>query len=104
MVTAERVRKARAAPAGWLAVALIAIGWAVAIVAFQGNWDVGISAAAFWLVAVLFLLAAWELLMLIAGRPGIAVLPRNKWIASLQTWLVPAGLVAGLLFGHYLWG
>jgi hypothetical protein len=42
--------------------------------------------------------------MIVAGMPGIAVLPRRKWMAQLQTWLVPAGLVAGLLFGHYLWG
>jgi len=72
-------------------------------VEFRGNWDVVISASAGWLVTVLFLLAAWELLMMVAGMPGIAVLPRRKWVAQLETWLVPAGLVAGLLFGHYLW-
>jgi hypothetical protein len=98
------MRRVRAAPAGRFAGALIAIGWAVAFVLFRGNSDVVISASAFWLVAVLFLLAAWELLMMAAGMPGIAVLARQKWIAQLETWLVPAGLVAGLLFGHYLWG
>ena len=98
------MRRARAAPAGRFAGGLIAVGWAAAFVLFRGNWDVVISASAFWLVAVLFLLAAWELLMLLAGMPGIAVLPRRKWMGQLQTWLVPAGLVAGLLFGHYLWG
>jgi hypothetical protein len=52
---------------------------------------------------VLFLLAAWELLMQLTGAPGIGVLPRAKWLAQLETWLVPAGLVAGLLLGHYVW-
>ncbi|HEY1162665.1 MAG TPA: hypothetical protein VGF78_06340 [Candidatus Dormibacteraeota bacterium] len=104
VATPQRMRRARAAPAGRLAGALIAIGWAAAFVIFRGNWDAVISASAFWLVAVLFLLAAWELLMMIAGMPGIAVLPRRKWVSQVETWLVPAGLVAGLLFGHYLWG
>jgi hypothetical protein len=104
IATPQRMRRARAAPAGRLAGVLIAIGWAVAFLLFRGNWDVVISASAFWLVAVLFLLASWELLMQLAGMPGIAVLPRRKWMAQLQTWLVPAGLIAGLLFGHYLWG
>jgi hypothetical protein len=103
IATPQRMRRARAVPAGRFAGALIAIGWATAFVLFHGNLDVVISASAFWLVAVLFLLAAWELLMLLAGMPGIAVLPRRKWMAQLQTWLIPAGLVAGLLFGHYLW-
>jgi hypothetical protein len=104
VATPQRMRRARSAPAGRLAGTLIAIGWALAFLIFRGNWDVVISASAFWLVAVLFLLASWELLMQLAGMPGIAVLPRRKWLAQLQTWLVPAGLVAGLLFGHYLWG
>jgi len=103
IATPQRMRRARAAPAGRFAGALIALGWAGAFVLFHGNWDVVISASAFWLVAVLFLLAAWELLMMVAGRPGIAVLPRQKWMAQLQTWLVPGGLIAGLLIGHYLW-
>jgi hypothetical protein len=103
IATPQRMRRARAVAAGRFAGALIAIGWAAAFILFRGNWDVVISASAFWLVAVLFLLAAWELLMLLAGMPGIAVLPRRKWMAQLQTWLIPAGLVAGLLFGHYLW-
>jgi hypothetical protein len=97
------MRRARAAPAGRLAGVLIAIGWALAFALFRGNSDAVISASAFWLVAVLFLLAAWELLMMAAGMPGIAVLPRRKWLSQLETWLVPAGLVVGLLFGHYLW-
>ena len=104
IATPQRMRRVRAAPAGRFAGALIAVGWAGAFVLFRGNWDVGISASAFWLVAVLFLLATWELLMMAAGMPGIAVLPRRKWLAQLETWLVPGGLVAGLLFGHYLWG
>lgn len=104
IATPQRMRRARAAPAGRFAGALIGIGWAGAFLLFRGNWDVVISASAFWLVAVLFLLAAWELLMMLAGMPGIALLPRRKWMAQLETWLVPAGLVAGLLFGHYLWG
>jgi hypothetical protein len=104
VVTPARVRKARAAPAGRLAGVLIALGWAGAFVAWRGNWDVVTSASAFWLVAVLFLLAAWELLMMLLGLPGIAVLPRNKWLLQLETWLVPAALVVGLLFGHYVWG
>jgi hypothetical protein len=104
VATPQRMRRARSAPAGRFAGALIAAGWAAAFLLFRGNWDVVISASAFWLVAVLFLLAAWELFMIVAGMPGIAVLPRRKWMAQLQTWLVPAGLVAGLLFGHYLWG
>ena len=103
VATPQRMRRARAAPAGRFAGALIAIGWAGAFVLFRGNWDVVISASAFWLVAVLFLLAGWELLMMVAGMPGIAVLPRGKWMAQLQTWLVPGGLVVGLMFGHYLW-
>jgi hypothetical protein len=101
--TPQRMRRARSAPAGRFAGALVAIGWAGAFVLFRGNWDTVISASAFWLVAVLFLLAAWELGLMAAGMPGIAVLPRRKWMAQLETWLVPAGLVAGLLFGHYLW-
>ena len=104
VATPQRMRRARSAPAGRLSGALIAIGWAAAIVVFRGNSEVVISASAFWLVAVLFLLAAWELLMMIVGMPGIAVLPRRKWMSQVETWLVPAGLVAGLLFGHYLWG
>ena len=104
VATPQRMRRARAAPAGRFAGGLIAIGWAAAFLLFRGNWEVVISASAFWLVAVLFLLGAWELLMMVAGMPGIAVLPRRKWMAQLETWLVPAGLVAGLLFGHYLWG
>jgi hypothetical protein len=104
LVTPQRIRRARAARAGRFAGALIAIGWAVAFIVFRGNWDVVISASAFWLVAVLFLLAAWELLLLLTGAQGIGVLPRGKWTSRLETWLVPAGLIAGLLFGHYLWG
>jgi hypothetical protein len=104
IATPQRMRRARAAPAGRLAGALIALGWAVAFVLFRGNWDVVISASAFWLVTVLFLLAAWELLMMASGMRDIAVLPRPRWLAQLETWMVPAGLVAGLLFGHYLWG
>ena len=69
----------------------------------RSNWDVVISAFAFWLVAVLFFLAAWELLLQLTGAPGIGVLPRAKCLSQLETWLVPAGLVAGLLVGHYLW-
>ena len=103
IATPPRVHRARAVPAGRFAGALIGIGWALAIVVFRGNSDVAVSACAFWLVTVLFLLAAWELLMMLVGKPGVAVLPRQKWMARLQTWLVPAGLVVGLLFGHYLW-
>lgn len=103
IATPARLHRARAAPAGRLAGALIAIGWAAAFVVFRGNSDVVISASAFWLVAVLFLLATWELLMMLAGQPGVAVLPRQRWMTQIQTWLVPAGLVVGLLFGHYLW-
>jgi hypothetical protein len=103
MVTPQRIRRARALRAGRFAGGLIAAGWAVAFVVERGSWDVVISAFAFWLVTVLFLLAAWELLMLLTGAQGIGVLPRAKWITQLQTWLVPAGLVAGLLVGHYLW-
>jgi hypothetical protein len=97
------MRRARAAPAGRFAGVLIGIGWAAAFVLFRGNRDVAVSAAAFWLVAVLFLLAGWELLMMAARMPGIAVLPGRKWLGQVETWLVPAGLIAGLLFGHYLW-
>ncbi len=104
IATPQRMRRARAAPAGRFAGALIGIGWAAAFALFRGSWDVVIAASAFWLVTVLFLLAAWELLMMAAGMPGIAILPRGKWMAQLETWLVPVGLVAGLLFGHYLWG
>ena len=103
IVTPARVHRARAVKAGRFAAALIALGWAVAFYAERGNWEVFISASAFWLVAVLFLLAFWELLMLLTGAPSIGVLPRAKWLASVETWLVPAGLVAGLLVGHYLW-
>jgi hypothetical protein len=104
VVTPQRVRRARAVRAGRLAGVLIAIGWGVAFLLWRGSWDVVISASACWLVAVLFLLAAWELLMMLTGSRDIGVLPRGKWLAQLETWLVPAGLVAGLLFGHYLWG
>jgi hypothetical protein len=102
--TPARMHRARAAPAGRFAGALIGVGWAAAFALFRGNPDVVIVASAFWLVTVLFLLASWELLMMAAGMPGIVVLPRRKLMAQLETWLVPAGLVAGLLFGHYLWG
>jgi hypothetical protein len=104
IVTPVRVRRARGVKAGRLAAGLIALGWALAFLVGRGNWEVVISASAFWLVAVLFLLAFWELLMLLTGAPSIGVLPRGKWLAQVETWLVPAGLVAGLLFGHYLWG
>jgi hypothetical protein len=103
IVTPARVRSARKVRAGRYASALIAIGWVVALAIGRGNWDVIISASAFWLVAVLFLLAAWELVLLLNGAPGLGVLPKGKWLARLETWLVPAGLVAGLVFGHYLW-
>jgi hypothetical protein len=103
VVTPARVRRARAVRAGRLAAALIAIGWAVVFGLGRSNWDVVISGCAFWLVAVLFLLATWELLMQLTGSPGIGVLPRGKWLSQLETWLVPAGLLAGLLLGHYLW-
>jgi hypothetical protein len=103
IVTPARVRRARAVRAGRFAGALIAIGWAVAFALGRGNWDQVIAGSAFWLVAVLFLLAAWELVMLLTGAPGLGMLPRGKWMARVETWLVPAGLVAGLLFGHYLW-
>ena len=99
----SRVRKARTVRAGSLAGGLIAAGWAATFVAWRGNWDVVIAASAFWLVTVLFLLAAWELLMLVAGEPSIGVLPKGRWLARLETWLIPTALVAGLLFGHYLW-
>ena len=103
IATPARMRRARAAPAGRFAGGLIGTGWGAAFVLFRGNSDVVISASAFWLVAVLFLLAAWELLLMLAGKPGVAVLPRQKWMAQVQTWLVPAGLVVGLLFGHCVW-
>ncbi|HEY8634500.1 MAG TPA: hypothetical protein VIO34_06025 [Candidatus Dormibacteraeota bacterium] len=103
IVTPARVRRARAVKAGRFAGALIAIGWAIAFVLGRGNWDQVIAASAFWLVAVLFLLSGWELVMLLTGAPSLGVLPRGKWLARVETWLVPAGLVTGLLFGHYLW-
>jgi len=104
MQPSERtVRRARAIRAGRVAGALIAAGWVVAFLVFRGNSDVLISAAAFWLVMVLFVLAAWELALMLTGARGIGVLPRNRWLLSIETWLVPGGLVAGLLFGHYLW-
>ena len=102
-VTAARVRRARAVKAGRFAGALIAVGWAIAFVLGRGNWDQVIAASAFWLIAVLFLLSTWELALLLTGAPSLGVLPRNKWLARVETWLVPGGLVAGLLFGHYLW-
>jgi hypothetical protein len=101
--TERTVRRARAIRAGRVASVLIAIGWAGAFIAFRGNWDVVISAAAFWLVFVLFVLAAWELVLMLTGSRDIGVLPRNKWLLSIETWLVPAALVVGLFFGHYLW-
>jgi hypothetical protein len=103
IVTPARVRSARAVKAGRFAGALIAVGWAAAFVLARGNWDQVIAASAFWLVAVLFLLSAWELMLLLTGAPSLGVLRRNKWLARVETWLVPGGLVAGLLFGHYLW-
>jgi hypothetical protein len=103
IVTPARVRRARGVKAGRFAGALIAVGWAAAFVVGRGNWDQAIAASAFWLVAVLFLLSAWELVLLLTGAPGLGVLPRSKWLARVETWLVPGGLVAGLLFGHYLW-
>jgi hypothetical protein len=97
------MRQARALRAGRFAGALIAAGWAVAFFVGRGSWDVIVAASAFWLVTVLFLLALWELLLLLTGAQGVGVLPRSKWTSRLQTWLVPAGLVAGLLIGHYGW-
>jgi hypothetical protein len=104
LVTPTRVRQARSVKAGRLAGALIALGWAAAFLIWRSNWDVVISGSAFWLVTVLFLLSAWELVLLVTGAEGVGVLPRGKWLARLETWLVPAALVAGVLFGHYLWG
>jgi hypothetical protein len=78
IVTPARVHRARAVRAGRLAGGLIAIGWAVAFVAGRGNWDVVISTSAFWLVAVLFLLSAWELVMLLTGGGGIRRAPAGK--------------------------
>jgi hypothetical protein len=103
IVNPARLRTARAVKAGRFAGALIAAGWAVTLVLGHGNWDQVIAASAFWLVAVLFLLSAWELVLLLTGAPTLGVLPRSKWLARIETWLVPGGLVAGLLFGHYLW-
>jgi hypothetical protein len=103
LVTPQRIQRARSVRAGRFAGGLIAAGWAVAFLVARGNWDVVISAWAFWLVTVLFLLAAWEFVMLLTGAQGIGVLPRTKWISQLETWLVPAGLIAGLVVGHYLW-
>jgi hypothetical protein len=102
-VTPARVRRARAVKAGRFAGVLIATGWALAFVLGRNNWDQAIAGSAFWLVTVLFLLSAWELALLLTGAPSLGVLPRDKWLARVETWLVPAGLVAGLLFGHFLW-
>jgi hypothetical protein len=97
------LHRARAYPAGWLAAGLLAAGWVVAAFVWWGSWAVAISAAACWLVTTLFLLAAWELVLLLGLGPGIQVLHRETALAALRPWLIPAAVVVGLLFGHYLW-
>jgi L-lactate dehydrogenase (cytochrome) len=81
---------------------LLAAGWVVAAFVWWGSWAVAISAAACWLVTTLFLLAAWELVLLLGLGPGIQVLHRETALAALRPWLIPAAVVVGLLFGHYL--
>jgi hypothetical protein len=98
-----RVRRARAVPAGRVAAALLGVGWVGAAVIWHSTLDVAISAAATWLVTVLFLLAAWELALMLAGARAVTLVAQNPWLRRLESGLVPVGLLAGLLFGHYLW-
>jgi hypothetical protein len=98
------LHRARALRAGRLAAVMIGLGWATAAVIWWGRWEVLISSAACWMVTVFFILAAWELMLLWRFGLSMLVIDREALLARLQPWLVPAALVAGLLFGHYLWG
>jgi hypothetical protein len=80
------------------------VGWAAAAAIWWGRWEVLISAAACWMVTAFVILAAWELLLLWGLGPSMLVISREALLTRLQPVLVPAALVAGLLFGHYLWG
>jgi hypothetical protein len=98
------LRRARAVRAGWLAALLIGVGWAAAVAIWWGRWEVLISAAACWMVTAFFLLAAWELVLLWRLGLSMLIIDRETLLLRLQPWLIPAALVVGLLFGHYLWG
>ena len=99
--TAER---ARGWPAGWVAAGLIGVGAGYFAWRYWPHSDPIISGAAISTVFVLFLFAAWHLLLDVLGAPASLLTDgqrqRRAWIRTLG---VPLALLAGLLFGHFKW-
>ena len=108
----EAGSRLRALPSGRVAFALLAGGWGCAALAARlgaFNQEVAASFAAFWLVAVLFAVSAWDLLLTILlhlRNPSLELAEEQElppWMRPLASWLIPLGVVAGALFGHLVW-
>lgn len=110
-------------PIGWPALVLVALGfgwdvWQFRSGRFAGRPPVAFSFAAFWLVAVLLLMALWDLIVawdddptspsLGFDRPGDPILGFSARTfphvpVFLRPWLAPAAFLVGLLLGHKFW-
>jgi hypothetical protein len=69
--------------------------------------DVGLAAAATWLVFLLFLIAAWHWLALATGFDRfLEWLPKHalpRWLLPIRSSFVLITFFFGILLGHYFW-
>ena len=114
LVILGRFHRVRATPIGWPAIALMVMGWGWDLYQLRpGGWpaatksETAISFAAFWMVLVLALMAAWDLFVAIdddTGNPSLGFGPQGSWVPSrLRPAVVPVCFVAGTLLGHWFW-
>ena len=120
----SRLHAMRSMPIGWPALVLTAAGlvWAYFQLrpggifygrpqADQANTVAAISFAAAWVIFVLFLMAAWDLVIALDEEPdepslGFGPLRFPDWLEPLlggNRWFVLASFVLGLLLGHWFW-
>jgi|ERR1700736_3926734 len=96
---------------GWPALGIMALGWGWdawqlrRAGLFAGHVAVAASFAALWLVFVLLLIAAWDLLIALdddAENPSLGFGPQRapSWLRSVLT---PIAFVVGLVLGHLYW-
>lgn len=95
-------RLKRSFDVGWLFLLAVVVGWLVIFALLRDLLLVAISAAACWLVVVLFLVDLWDLVALLTNAPHPRIGKRFRVVWNL-TLLPPALLVAGALLGHFFW-
>jgi hypothetical protein len=86
-------------------VTVLLIGWLLAAAATlpAHRYPVFAAACAFWLAFVMLAVAAWDLWVTMFGGRPLEPFDPGRGPAWLRSWMVPCALVAGLLFGHWVW-